>query len=74
MPNHILLPHLNQFLQDQQFTLHITANFNRPTTFAAGRDKIKTWATARQLQDKPRTSYTYFKGYVANDAGQEGRS
>ena len=29
MPNHIL-PHLNQFLRDQQFTLHITANFNRP--------------------------------------------
>lgn len=45
MPNHILLPHLNQFLRDQQFTLHITANFNRPTTYAAGRDKIKTWAS-----------------------------
>lgn len=44
MSNHILLPHLNQFLLDQQFTLHITANFNRPTTYAAGRDKIKTWA------------------------------
>jgi len=45
MPNHILLPHLNQFLRDQQFTLHITANFNRPTTYEAGRDKIKTWAS-----------------------------
>ena len=45
MPNHILLPHLNQFLRDQQFTLHITANFNRPTTYVAGRDKIKTWAS-----------------------------
>ena len=35
---------------------------------------LSTWAAARQLQDTPRTSYTYFKGYVANDAGQEGRS
>ena len=45
MPNHILLSHLNQFLRDQQFIWHITANFNRPTTYAAGRDKIKTWAS-----------------------------
>ena len=33
---------------------------------------LSTWAAARQLQDTPRTSYTYFKGYVANDAGEEG--
>ena len=45
MSSHILLPHLNQFLRNQQFTLHITANFNRPTTYAAGRDKIKTWSS-----------------------------
>lgn len=45
MSGRILLPHLNQFLRDQQFTLHITANFNRPTTYVAGRDKIKTWSS-----------------------------
>ncbi len=45
MPNHILLPHLNRFLRDQQFIWHITANFNRHMTYAAGRDKIKTWAS-----------------------------
>lgn len=33
---------------------------------------LSTWAAARQLQDTPRTSYTYFKGYVANDADGEG--
>ena len=32
---------------------------------------LSTWATARQLQDTPRTSYTYFKGFVANDAVEE---
>ena len=30
-------------------------------------DWLSTWAAARQLQDTPRTSYTHFKGYVAND-------
>ena len=28
---------------------------------------LSTWAAARQLQNTPRTSYTYFKGYMAND-------
>lgn len=28
---------------------------------------LSTWAAAHQLQHSPRTSYTYFKGYVAND-------
>jgi len=31
------------------------------------------WAAARQLQDTPRTSYAYFKGYVANDTDEEGK-
>ena len=34
---------------------------------------LSTWAAARQLQDTPRTSYTYFEGYVANDAEKEGK-
>lgn len=33
---------------------------------------LSTWAAVRQLQDSPRTSYTYFKGYVANDIDKEG--
>lgn len=33
---------------------------------------LSTWAAVRQLQDTPRTSYTYFKGYVANDTDEEG--
>ena len=34
---------------------------------------LSTWAATRQLQDTHRTSYTYFKGYVTNDAGEEGK-
>lgn len=33
---------------------------------------LSTWAAARQLQGTSSTSYTYFKGYVANDADGEG--
>ena len=33
---------------------------------------ISTWAAAHHLQDTPRTSYTYFKGYLTNDADEEG--
>lgn len=33
---------------------------------------ISTWAAARQLQDAHRTSYTYFKGFVADEADGEG--
>ena len=32
---------------------------------------LLTWAAARQVQDSPRTSYTYFKGYVTNDGEGE---
>lgn len=28
---------------------------------------LSTWAAAHEPQDTARTSYTYFKGYVAND-------
>lgn len=28
---------------------------------------LSTWVAACQLQDIPRTSYTYFTGFVAND-------
>lgn len=28
---------------------------------------LATWAAVGQLQATPRTSYTYFKGYVATD-------
>ena len=28
---------------------------------------LSTWAADHQWQDTPRTSFTYFKGYVAND-------
>ena len=31
------------------------------------------WAAARQLQDTTRTSYTYFKGCLANDVEEEGK-
>lgn len=34
---------------------------------------LSTWATARQLQDATRTSYTYFKGYVASDSDEVGK-
>ena len=33
---------------------------------------LATWDSARQLQGTPRTSYTYFKGFMADDAGEEG--
>jgi hypothetical protein len=33
---------------------------------------LSTWAAVRQLQDTPRSSYTYFKGYVANEVEGEG--
>ena len=35
---------LTDFLIDKDFIWHVTANFNRGTNYAAGRDKIKTWA------------------------------
>lgn len=34
---------------------------------------LSTWGATSQLQDTPRTSYTYFKGYVTNDAEEEGK-
>lgn len=40
-----LLPVLTDFLIDKDFIWHVTANFNRTTNFAAGRDKLKTWAS-----------------------------
>lgn len=44
-----------------------------PSTFEEFFDSwLSTWAAVRQLQDTPRTSYTYFKGYVANDTDEEG--
>lgn len=39
-----LIPVLTDFLIDKDFMWHVTANFNRSTNYAAGRDKIKTWA------------------------------
>ena len=32
---------------------------------------LSTWGSTRQLPDAPRTSYTYFKGYVGNEADEE---
>lgn len=44
-----------------------------PSTFEEFFDAwLSIWAVAHQLQDTPRTSYTYFKGYVANDIDEEG--
>lgn len=40
-----LVPVLTDFLVDQDFMWHVTANFNRDMNYAAGRDKIKTWAS-----------------------------
>jgi len=40
-----LLPVLTDFLIEKDFIWHVTANFNRTTNFAAGRDKLKTWAS-----------------------------
>ncbi len=34
---------------------------------------LSTWGGTSQLQDTARTSYTYFKGYVANDVEEEGK-
>ena len=34
---------------------------------------LSTWGATSQLQDTARTSYTYFKGYVTNDAEEEGK-
>lgn len=33
---------------------------------------LSTWAATRRLQDTARTSYTNFKGHVANDNDEEG--
>lgn len=45
MAIHNLIPVLTDFLIDKDFMWHITANFNRSMTYAAGRDKIKAWAS-----------------------------
>jgi hypothetical protein len=39
-----LIQQLAHFLIDQSFLWHVTANFNRDMTNAAGRDKLKVWS------------------------------
>jgi hypothetical protein len=40
-----LIPAMTDFLEQGRFGWHITANFNRPVSYVAGRDKLKTWSS-----------------------------
>lgn len=39
------LNELHNFLLNQDFQFHVTANFNRHTSFRTGRDKLKVWSS-----------------------------
>lgn len=40
----------SNFLLAQEFQFHVTANFNRTTSYRTGRDKLKGWSSFVERQ------------------------
>lgn len=58
---------MSEMLLKQGFQWHLTANFNRATTIANGRDKLKAWSAfvdrklfGRDFYKKPKEKRLYF--------------